>query len=463
MDKLYKTPSLKLGSSGEDVIKWKKYLNLYGAGLDETNDVFDADTEYWTKDLQNMNELDETGVVDSAMWNRFGFTPIQSTDVSFDHKATDIPVTDTTPFASTAEGLGLKDKYGKAETALSEYTPYTQQKYQSQWDEEIKDVMEKITGREDFSYDVNEDALYQQMKDNYIENGKLAMKDAMGQAAAMTGGYGSSFSQAVGQQAYQGELNKLTDAIPEFYRMALDRYTMEGDELLSRYGILTDRDDREYGRHMDSENIRYQLKKDEYERLLNDLGIAGDDYDRAMEMYYADQDRKNSAAWTEYEAKEEQRKYENSLLQQEYENDSYETWRERAWERDEERYKDSRKNKAEDGILSDIPAEIISQLQGYTTEAGQADFLASLMNQGLIDENKAIALLDKYAVTDLVNRSWELINDGGANLFGIDRNAKVSDGTKTYTLAELRKELMKTMSRKEANDWIKQLMDDLGI
>lgn len=479
MDKLYSS-NLKYGSKGEDVIKWKKYLNLYGAELDETNDVFDADTEYWTKDLQNMNELDETGIVDASTWERFGFTPITPAGTApdkpvFNNTPTDLPTIDTTPFASTSEGIGLKEKYSKAETALSGYTPYVQKKYQSQWDDEIKTLMEQITGREKFSYDVNEDALYQQMKDQYIENGKLAMGDAMAKAAAMTGGYGSSYGQSVGQQAFQGELGKLNDAIPELYQMAIDRYRMEGDELLDQYGILTDRDDREYGRHMDSENIRYQLKQDEYERLLNDLGIAGDDYDRAMEMYYADQDRQNAAEWQEYDASEEARKYANSLLQKGYENEMGEwtennknEWLQKEWERDEERYQDSRnddtdENKAEDGILSDIPAEIVSQLQGYTTEAGQADYLASLTNQGLIDENQAIALLDQYAATDLVNRSWELIDDGGANLFGIDRNAKVSDGTKTYTLAELRKELMKTMSRKEANDWIKQLMDDLEI
>ena len=74
-------------------------------------------------------------------------------------------------------------------------------------------------------------------------------------------------------------------------------------------------------------------------------------------------------------------------------------------------------------------------------------------------------ILDQYGVTDLVNRQWELVDDGGINWFGvgIDSNAKVSDGTKTYTLSELKKELKKTMSSKEATDWIKKLEKKLGI
>ena len=361
---------LRLGSKGDDVIKWKKYLNLYGAELDETNDVFDMDTEWWTKDLQDANEMDVTGIVDSATWERFApdmsllafdGTPTDTsadtppTDATsgtlpvFNYTPTDLPTIDTTPFADTKKGQELFGKYTAAKGNLEKYTGYKPKEYTSEWEDEIRALMGQITGREKFSYDVNEDALDQQMTDQVIETGKLARDDTMAKAAAMTGGYGSSYGQSVGQQAFQGELGKLNDAIPELYQMALNRYTAEGQELLNQYGLLMDRDERDYGRHMDFENIRYQLKQDEYERLLNDLGIAGDDYDRAMEMYYADQDRQNAAAWQEYDASEEARKYANSLLQQGYENEMGEwsennenEWREREWERNENRYQDSR-------------------------------------------------------------------------------------------------------------------------
>ena len=52
----------------------------------------------------------------------------------------------------------------------------------------------------EFKYNVNADPLYQQYKDQYIQGGKLAMMDTMGKAAALTGGYGSTYGQQVGQQ-----------------------------------------------------------------------------------------------------------------------------------------------------------------------------------------------------------------------------------------------------------------------
>ena len=116
----------------------------------------------------------------------------------------------------------------------------------------MNDIWNQIQNREKFSYDVNGDALYQQYKDQYVTGGKMAMMDTMGQAAAMTGGYGNSYAQSVGQQAYQGYLQQLTDKIPELYSLAMSKYQMEGDDLLTKYGLHTDQYNREYGQHRDS-------------------------------------------------------------------------------------------------------------------------------------------------------------------------------------------------------------------
>ncbi len=120
------------------------------------------------------------------------------------------------------------------------------------WWNKLTDTMNAIENRQPFSYDVNGDALYQQYKDQYVNQGKMAMMDTMGQAATMTGGYGNSYAQSVGQQAYQGYLQQLTDKIPELYQLAYDKYNREGDELynrLSSYGSLYN---TEYGEHRDA-------------------------------------------------------------------------------------------------------------------------------------------------------------------------------------------------------------------
>ena len=111
--------------------------------------------------------------------------------------------------------------------------------YNSKWQGTIDDTINKILNREKFSYDLNGDALYQQYKDQYTTQGKLAMMNTMGQAAAMTGGYGSSYSQAAGQQAYQGYLQQLNEVVPQLYQMAYDRYNQEGQDMYSQYSMLS--------------------------------------------------------------------------------------------------------------------------------------------------------------------------------------------------------------------------------
>ena len=123
--------------------------------------------------------------------------------------------------------------------------------YQSQWQQTLNDTLSKIQNREKFSYDLNGDALYQQYKDRYIQQGQQAMMDTMGQAAALTGGYGNSYAQSVGQQTYQGYLQGLNDKVPELYQLALQKYQQDGNDLMNQYGLLADRENTDYGRYRD--------------------------------------------------------------------------------------------------------------------------------------------------------------------------------------------------------------------
>ena len=126
------------------------------------------------------------------------------------------------------------------------------QSHANSWDDELMskgkvEAWDKIANRPDFSYDVNGDALYQQYKDQYINQGRLAMMDTMGQAAAMTGGYGNSYAATVGNQAYQGYLQKLNEVVPELYNMAYNMYQQEGEDLKYAYDVARDDYNTKYG------------------------------------------------------------------------------------------------------------------------------------------------------------------------------------------------------------------------
>lgn len=130
--------------------------------------------------------------------------------------------------------------------------------YSSKWTQQLSDSMDSILNRKDFSYDVNGDTLYQQYKDRYIQGGQMAMMDTLGQAATLTGGYGNSYAQMAGQQAYQNYLQGLNDKIPELYQLALDKYDREGDAMYKRYAMLGAQEGQDYDRYRDSQNLYQQ-------------------------------------------------------------------------------------------------------------------------------------------------------------------------------------------------------------
>lgn len=178
----------------------------------------------------------------------------------------------------------------QAEDAVRNYGDFSY-KNQAAYDE----AMNAILNRKGFTYDVNGDALYQQYKDNYIRQGKLAMQDTMGQAAALTGGYGNSYATSVGNQAYQGYMAQLNDVIPELYNLALNSYNTESDRLNTNYNLLAT--DREAER---------ALYTDKYNQLVADRGYYSDNYNNAYTQDYTKwTDNRNydqSQYWNEYNA-----------------------------------------------------------------------------------------------------------------------------------------------------------------
>lgn len=150
------------------------------------------------------------------------------------------------------------DKVSKAESELTDYKGQKPGDYSSKYQEQIDKLYGQISNRPKFNYNVNEDALYQSMAQRYRQQGKQAMLDVMGQAATMTGGYGNSYAQSVGQQTYQKYLQSLADLVPDYYQMALDAYNAEGDDLYRQYSMALDREGTDYSRWQDKNNAYLQ-------------------------------------------------------------------------------------------------------------------------------------------------------------------------------------------------------------
>ena len=102
-------------------------------------------------------------------------------------------------------------------------------------------LYEQLMNRGAFKWDMQADDVYRQYEDMYTNAGNLAMKDAMGTAAGLTGGYGNSYASLVGNQANQAYMTQLAAMIPELEDRAYQRWLGQGDELMSQYELALSR------------------------------------------------------------------------------------------------------------------------------------------------------------------------------------------------------------------------------
>lgn len=122
----------------------------------------------------------------------------------------------------------------------------------TQYTDELDSLIKDYKNRGSFEYDPNSDMLYQNYLTAMQNAGQMAMKDTMGQAAALTGGYGSSYSTAAANGAYNNYLQTANDNLVNFYNMAMDKYKLDQDKDLQAIELTKLQDDTVYDRLKDA-------------------------------------------------------------------------------------------------------------------------------------------------------------------------------------------------------------------
>lgn len=223
------------------------------------------------------------------------------------------------------------DAVTQAQQALQNQQANKPGAYQSQFQSGMNDLMGQIQNRPKFQYDVNSDALYQQVAQNYMQQGQQAMMDTMGQAAALTGGYGNSYAQNAGQQAYNQYLLGLADLSPKYQQMAFQQYQAEGEDLLNRYNLMMQQDESAYARYQDDLNryyadldrmqAAYDKERDyDYSRFTDDRNF---DYGKYMDdlnyQYQLGRDQVADDQWAQqWQYQQERDKVKDEQWQKEY-------------------------------------------------------------------------------------------------------------------------------------------------
>lgn len=182
------------------------------------------------------------------------------------------------------EGQKVTDAYDRLQETIDKKPTF-----ESQYQSKLDDLYEQIMSREKFNYNFNADPMYQMYKDKYTQQGKRAMEDTMGQAASLTGGYGSSYSQSAAQQTYQNHLQELNNMIPTLRDQAYQQYRDEGNDMLNKYNVTADAYNREYGEYRDAvsdwqadRSFNYGMYSDErnfdYNQFAQERNYWNDEY-----------------------------------------------------------------------------------------------------------------------------------------------------------------------------------------
>ncbi len=207
----------------------------------------------------------------------YNYTPYQQSANVLDYKRKQDSATSNynsyanKGYSAGAGGLGSEVQTAQDRlNALYRNNNLSQQfKYSNQG--KYNKALNDISNRKAFSYDLADDTLFQQAKEQYQAMGKTAMADIIGQASAMTGGYGNSYATTAGAQAYNAYLQELNNSIGDYYAMAMSAYNNETDRLNSAFSALSSDRNTESTEWANNWNIYNQLYNQYYNQYSDML------------------------------------------------------------------------------------------------------------------------------------------------------------------------------------------------
>jgi len=280
-------PKLSYGSSGDSVRQLQKALNKVGYKLD-VDGGFGPKTKAAVVDYQKKNGLAVDGVVGSETWGSLmAVTTKPKTPTIGKQVLSGVSDETADRLAQLEQGYREGDEVAAALAVSQSMAALRPKEYVSSFDDELAALYDELTGRPDFSYSPEEDGAFAHYAQLYARLGREAMTDTTGRAAALTGGYGSTYGQSAGAKAYAQYLQQLQSILPELAEQAYTRYESEGEALQENYEQLLGRQQEEYERWQAGQSAwqkEADAAREAYEALRKQDYAAYE----TMLKYYAD-------------------------------------------------------------------------------------------------------------------------------------------------------------------------------
>lgn len=153
--------------------------------------------------------------------------------------------------------------------------------YESRYDEQIQDMLGTVTNYGSFSYDAANDPLMQQYTKMYAREGQRATQDALGEAAALTGGMPSSYAVSAAAQAGNYYAAQAADKMPELYELAYNQYLNDFNLKLSQLSALQGAEESDYMKFTDELNQYNTDRNFDYAQYLDSITQQNNERDFA--------------------------------------------------------------------------------------------------------------------------------------------------------------------------------------
>lgn len=236
--------NLKYGSTGDDVKRLQEQLGIKADG------IYGAQTEAAVRQYQQNNGLAVDGIAGSQTLGSLnsGNTSSSGTSYSGTGKQAQYDANYDPTYEGNGPGVygnsaynqyaGAYNASGGVRSDIEEEKETYVPQYTSQYKSQIDSILAGILGYGNFAG--QDDELYKTMYANaektYTQNAQKAMQNAMANAAALNGGYGSSYVQTAGQQAYNDYMTGLNDVSNQLLELAYGQWQ---DKLNAQYQQLS--------------------------------------------------------------------------------------------------------------------------------------------------------------------------------------------------------------------------------
>ena len=269
--------------------------------------------------------------------------------------------------------LKRKNQAEREEQAWSQQAPAA---YESQ----NKEAMDALTGQVGSGYDGSTLAkAYQQYREQATDAAAKSAENAQATAAALAGGYGSSYADSVAKQNQTTALEGIASAVPGLRSQALTEYQNEQNGLLaalSGMGTTEALDRSAYGSNLANYNNRLNF-------LRNQSAQARNENDNFWNNVWNGIKTAGNVAMTAYDGYKgyTQQQWENEFREKQFEAEQEQMARDRAFELFKEGYTDAADQLLQPyGLTSEIFNKADSGDSGTLTLEQQLEALQNVIS-----------------------------------------------------------------------------------